>query len=93
MRLLFLLLACWCAAAPAPRRADPDQAQKALEAAVRADATDAAAWRLLALVYEKKGMRDQALTAWKSCLTTAPDEVTKEQARRHIAHLEALGAR
>lgn len=65
----------------------PDEAQAAFENAVRLDPRRAIAHYMLGLIYEKKGMRDKALAAWKACLESAQDPHMKETAERHIFHL------
>jgi tetratricopeptide (TPR) repeat protein len=64
-----------------------DDAQRAFESAVRLDAKRAVAWYMLGLIYEKKGLKDKALAAWKTCLETAQEPRMKDTAARHIHHL------
>lgn len=81
-----LLLSLPAFAAEAP---NPDRAQRALEEAVKANPDDVRAWRMLGLIYEKKGLKSQALEAWKNCADRNPDPKMKELALKHVRHLEA----
>jgi hypothetical protein len=42
---------------------------------------------MLGLIYEKKGMKDKALAAWKTCLENTQDPRLRETAMRHIHHI------
>ncbi|MCM2266335.1 MAG: tetratricopeptide repeat protein [Elusimicrobiales bacterium] len=64
-----------------------DDAQRAFENAVRLDPKKAPAWYMLGLIYEKKGLKDKALAAWKACLENAQDARMRDTAARHIHHL------
>lgn len=64
-----------------------DDAQRAFETAVRLDPKRAVAWYMLGLIYEKKGLRDKALAAWKACLENAQEARMRDTASRHIHHL------
>ena len=64
-----------------------DEAQRAFESAVALDAKKAGAHFMLGLIYEKKGLRDKALAAWKACLENTQDPRMRDTAQRHIHHL------
>jgi tetratricopeptide (TPR) repeat protein len=64
-----------------------DDAQQAFENAVRLDPKKAVAHYMLGLIYEKKGMKDSALAAWKACLENTQDPRIRDTAARHIHHL------
>ncbi len=66
-----------------------DDAQKAFENAVRLDPKKAIAHYMLGLIYEKKGLKEQAITAWKACLENAADHHIRETAQKHLHHLKA----
>ena len=67
-----------------------DDAQRAFESAIRLDPKRAIAHYMLGLIYEKKGLRDRAVTAWKACLENAGDPKMRNTA---VKHLNNLGAR
>jgi cytochrome c-type biogenesis protein CcmH/NrfG len=67
-----------------------DDAQRAFETAVSLDPKKAVAHYMLGLIYEKKGMRDRAITAWKACLENATDPQMRDTAERHLHHLNAI---
>jgi cytochrome c-type biogenesis protein CcmH/NrfG len=64
-----------------------DDARRAFEQATALDPRNAGAHYMLGLIYEKKGLKTQALAAWKACLEHAADPRMKETARKHIHHL------
>jgi cytochrome c-type biogenesis protein CcmH/NrfG len=64
-----------------------DDAQRAFENAVRLDSKKAPAWYMLGLIYEKKGLKEQAIAAWKACLANTQDARARDTASRHIHHL------
>jgi len=64
-----------------------DDAQRAFEGAVSLDPKKADAHYMLGLIYEKKGLRDKALAAWKTCLENTRDPHMRNTAIRHIHHL------
>ncbi|HNW45529.1 MAG TPA: tetratricopeptide repeat protein [Elusimicrobiales bacterium] len=64
-----------------------DDAQRAFEGAVRLDPKKAGAHYMLGLIYEKKGLRDRAIAAWKACLENTQDPHMRDTAERHIHHL------
>ena len=66
-----------------------DDAQKAFENAVRLNPKKAVAHYMLGLIYEKKGLRDKAIAAWKACLENATEPQTRETALKHLHHLKA----
>lgn len=64
-----------------------DDAQRAFESAVSLDPKKAIAHYMLGLIYEKKGMREKAVAAWKACLENTQDPRLRETAIRHLHHL------
>lgn len=66
-----------------------DDAQRAFENAVRLDPKRAIAHYMLGLIYEKKGLRAQAIAAWKACLENAHDPRLKDTALKHLNNLGA----
>jgi cytochrome c-type biogenesis protein CcmH/NrfG len=64
-------------------------AQRAFENAVRLDPKRAIAHYMLGLIYEKKGLRDNAIAAWKACLENASEPRLRETALKHLHHLRA----
>lgn len=64
-----------------------DDAQRAFETAVSLDPRKAIAHYMLGLIYEKKGMREKAVAAWKACLENTQDPRLRETAIRHLHHL------
>jgi cytochrome c-type biogenesis protein CcmH/NrfG len=65
-----------------------DDAQRAFEDAVRLDPRKAIAQYMLGLIYEKKGMKAQAVAAWQACLDNAPDAHMRETALKHLNNLK-----
>jgi len=66
-----------------------DGARKAFESAVRLDQKMAIVHYMLGLIYEKKGLRDKAIAAWKACLENAAEPRMRETAKKHLHHLGA----
>lgn len=66
-----------------------DDAQRAFENAVRLDPKKAIAYYMLGLIYEKKGLRDKAITAWKACLEHAQEQRLRDTAVKHLNNLGA----
>ncbi len=66
-----------------------NDAQRAFETAVSLDPKMAKAHYMLGLIYEKKGMKDRALSAWRACLENASDPAMRATATRHIHNLTA----
>ena len=64
-----------------------DEAQKAFENAVRLAPQKAVAHYMLGLIYEKKGLKEKALAAWKACLENTADPRMRDTAAKHIHHL------
>lgn len=64
-----------------------DDAQRAFENAVRLDPKKAPAWYMLGLIYEKKGLKDRALAAWRACLENTADPRARDTAQKHIHQL------
>lgn len=64
-----------------------DDAQRAFESAVRLDPKKAPAWYMLGLIYEKKGLKEKAIAAWRACLENTQDPRARDTAQRHIHHL------
>lgn len=64
-----------------------DDAQRAFETAVTLDPRKAIAHYMLGLIYEKKGMHEKAVAAWKACLENTQDPRVRETAVRHLHHL------
>ncbi|OGS12577.1 MAG: hypothetical protein A2234_06320 [Elusimicrobia bacterium RIFOXYA2_FULL_58_8] len=64
-----------------------DDAQRAFEGAVNLEPKKAAAHYMLGLIYEKKGLRDKAIAAWKACLDNTQDPRMRDTATRHLHHL------
>lgn len=67
-----------------------DDAQRAFEGALRIDPKKAGAHYMLGLIYEKKGMKDKAIAAWKACLENTTDPRMRDTAMRHLHHLTAI---
>ena len=66
-----------------------DDAQRAFENAVRLDPKRAIAHYMLGLIFEKKGLKDRAIQAWKACLDNTADPRLRDTARKHLHHLGA----
>ncbi len=66
-----------------------DDAQRAFETAVSLDPKIPKAHYMLGLIYEKKGLRDRALAAWRACLENASEPAMRATATRHIHNLAA----
>lgn len=66
-----------------------DDAQRAFETVASLDPKSAKAHYMLGLIYEKKGMNDRALAAWRACLENAADPAMRATATRHIHNLAA----
>jgi len=66
-----------------------DDAQRAFENAVRLNPKKAIAHYMLGLIYEKKGLKDRAIQAWKACLDNTGDPQMRDTAIRHLHHLGA----
>ncbi|HCC46502.1 MAG TPA: hypothetical protein DEQ38_00035 [Elusimicrobia bacterium] len=66
-----------------------DDAQRAFENAVRLDPRKAIAHYMLGLVYEKKGLKDKAIAAWKACLESAGEQHLRDTAIKHLNNLNA----
>ena len=64
-----------------------EEARKAFETAVKLDPKKAIAHYMLGLIYEKKGMKTEAVAAWKACLESADEPRLRETARKHLHHL------
>lgn len=69
------------------RLGQANDAQRAFENAVRLNPKKDSAYYMLGLIYEKKGLKDMALAAWKSCLEITADPRIKATAQKHIYHL------
>ncbi len=66
-----------------------DDAQRAFETVISLDPKKAVAHYMLGLIYEKKGLRDRAVAAWKACLENATDPQMRDTAERHLHRLNA----
>jgi len=66
-----------------------DDAQRAFENAARLAPGKAITHYMLGLIYEKKGLKDKAISAWTACLQTAVEPQMRETARKHLHHLSA----
>lgn len=66
-----------------------DDAQRSFETAARLDPGKAIAHYMLGLIYEKKGLKDQAIAAWKNCLATAAEAHLRDTALKHLNNLNA----
>jgi len=64
-------------------------AQRSLERSLSLDSTSVASYYQLALLYEKKKLKERALDAWRRFLTLSQDEPLKTIAQKHIRFLEA----
>ena len=64
-----------------------DDAQRAFENAVRLAPNRAISYYMLGLIYEKKGMKDKAVEAWKACLANADEQRQRDTAVKHLHHL------
>lgn len=71
------------------RLKQPDDAQRAFEKAVSLDPKRAEAHYMLGLIYEKKGLKDMALAAWRACMENAKEPRMRDTAARHIHNLTA----
>jgi len=65
-----------------------DIALRALEHSIALEANSCASYYVLALLYEKKGMRERALESWGRFLPLTSDRSLKAEAQKHIAYLE-----
>lgn len=65
-----------------------DDAQRAFENVVRLDPARAIAHYMLGLIYEKKGLKEMAASAWKACLDNAAEQHLRETALKHLHHLK-----
>lgn len=70
------------------RLENADEARQAFEAAVKLDPKKAIAHFMLGLIYEKKGLKENAVAAWKACLENAVEPRMRETAKKHLHHLE-----
>jgi cytochrome c-type biogenesis protein CcmH/NrfG len=61
-----------------------DDAQRSFETAVRLAPQRAIAHYMLGLIYEKKGLTDKAVAAWKACLATATEQHLRNTALKHL---------
>lgn len=68
-----------------------DDARREFETVVQLDPGKAIAHYMLGLIYEKKGLRAQARTAWKACLDNTGDPRMRDTAARHLHHLSLWG--
>lgn len=70
-----------------------EDAQRAFENAARLDPKREISFYMLGLIYEKKGLKDKAVEAWKACLANsgADDEHMRDMSIKHLHHL--TGAR
>lgn len=66
-----------------------EDAQREFEAAVRLNPKKAIAQYMLGLIYEKKGLRAQAVAAMKACLDNAADPLLREKASVHLHRLSS----
>ncbi|MEK7720851.1 MAG: tetratricopeptide repeat protein [Elusimicrobiota bacterium] len=66
-----------------------DEAQRFFENAARLDPKMAIVHFMLGLIYEKKGLKAMARTAWQSCLETAADPRIRDTALKHLNTLNA----
>ncbi len=64
-----------------------DDAQRAFENAVRLDPKRAIAHYMLGLIYEKKGLKEKAISAWQACLDNATEPHLRDTAIKHLHHL------
>lgn len=64
-----------------------DDAQRAFEKAITLDPKKDIAYYMLGLIYEKKGMKERAIAAWKTCLDVSQDPRLRDTAERHLHHL------
>ncbi len=65
-----------------------DDAQKAFESAARLEPKEPIIHYMLGLIYEKKGLKPQAVAAWKACLDNAPNDHMRETAIKHLNNLK-----
>ena len=63
------------------------QAMHAFEEAVTLDPTMFSALRSLAVLYQRRGFKNNAIDMWERALHHSPDEETGEQIRRHLLTL------
>jgi len=69
------------------RLKEADEALQAFENVVRLDHKKTIAYYMLGLIYEKQGLKDKAIAAWKACLDNASEPRMRETARKHLHHL------
>lgn len=73
----------------ASRVGNLDVAQRALEQSISIDSNSVASYHHLALIYEKKNMRDRALDSWTRFMQLNQDKNLRDVAEKHIKYLEA----
>lgn len=61
-----------------------DDAQRCFETAARLDPKRAIAHYMLGLIYEKKGLKARAVSAWQACLETAAEQHMRDTAIKHL---------
>ena len=61
-----------------------DDAQRSFETAVRLDPRRAIAHYMLGVIYEKKGLKAQAIASWQTCLEISVDERIRQTAIKHL---------
>ena len=66
-----------------------DEAQRSLEHSISLDANSCASYYLLALLYEKKDLKDRAVESWHRFLQLNSDTELHDVAEKHIQFLES----
>ena len=66
-----------------------DEAQRALERAITLEPNSIASYYELALIYEKKNLKDRALDAWQRFAQLNNDAPLRITAQKHIQFLQA----
>jgi len=72
----------------ASRAGNIDVAQRALEQSISLDSNSVASYHHLALIYEKKGMKERALESWTRFIQLNQDVSLRQMAEKHIRYLE-----
>ncbi len=65
-----------------------ETAQRALERSISVDANSVASYFHLALLYEKAGVNDRAIDAWRRFSSLSQDDTLKTIAKKHLQRLE-----
>lgn len=66
-----------------------DEAEKAFNKVLELNPKDPGAYFMLALIYEKKKLKEQAISAWENCLKYAENLKMQAIAKKHLEHLKS----